>query len=84
MRILAALMVAGLCVLARAQARRDPLTAREVNQMRENAQDPAKRINLLLGFARERLLAIERLHGKPKPSVPTPAKSPICWLNWPP
>ncbi len=68
MRILAALMVAGLCVLAQAQARRDPLTAREVNQMRENAQDPTKRIDLLLGFARERLLAIEGLHGKPKPS----------------
>ena len=68
MRVFAALLVAGLCVLAQAQTRRDPLTAREVNQMRENARDPAKRIDLLLGFARERVLAIDGLHGKPKPS----------------
>ncbi len=68
MRIFAALLVAGLCVFAQAQAHRDPLTAREVDQMRENAQDPAKRIDLLLGFARERVLAIDGLRGKPKPS----------------
>jgi FMN phosphatase YigB (HAD superfamily) len=41
--------------------RHDPLNSREVDQLRESAQEPKKRIDLLISFARERMLAIERL-----------------------
>lgn len=53
----------GLCGGAGAQMRHDPLNPREVEQMRESAQLPKKRIDLLISFARERMLAIDRLHG---------------------
>ena len=37
--------------------------------MRETAQDPKKRIDLLIAFARERVLAIERLRSATKPGL---------------
>ncbi len=67
MRTITALLVAGLCTFAQAQARHDPLTAREVDQMRETAQEPKERIDLLLGFARQRVLAIDALRSSSKP-----------------
>ena len=45
---------------------RDPLTAAEVDQLREAAQEPEKRIKLLTDFARARLLAIEQMRADPK------------------
>jgi len=41
--------------------RRDPLTDAEVDQMREAADYPNKRLALMVGFARTRLLTIEQL-----------------------
>jgi ABC-type transporter Mla subunit MlaD len=55
-----------LCAGAWAQTRHDPLTPREVDQLRETAQLPKKRIDLLISFARERMLAIDRLRSATK------------------
>jgi len=46
--------------------RRDPLTAEEVDQMREIAQDGQKRLKLLVTFAKARMLAINQLRSDPK------------------
>ena len=54
-----------LCVCASAQLRHDPLTSVEVDQMRDTAQDPERRIDLLLGFARIRLLGAGQLRVSP-------------------
>ena len=69
MKILATILLALFCAAAQAQTHHDPLNAREIDQMRESAQDPKKRIDLILDFARERVLAIERLHGATKPAL---------------
>src|SRR5437016_11281890 len=45
---------------------RDPLTPLEIDQLREAAQEPEKRIKLLTDFARARLLAIEQMRADPK------------------
>ena len=50
-----------LCAGAFAQQRHDPLTSIEVDQMRDSAPEPGRRIDLLLGFARARLLGAEKL-----------------------
>jgi len=56
-----------MAVSAPGQRRRhDPLTEAETDQMRELAQEPDKRIKLLIKFARARLQAIEQLRGDPK------------------
>lgn len=72
MKILAAILIAGLCTGAQAQTHRDPLNEREVELMRDSAQEPAKRIDLIVGFARERMTAIERLRAAAKPSASDP------------
>ena len=61
MKTLAGLFLLLLCAGAAAQPRHDPLSSIEVDQMRDTAQDPRKRIDLLLGFARVRLLGVEKL-----------------------
>ncbi|HXE90596.1 MAG TPA: hypothetical protein VNK82_06490 [Terriglobales bacterium] len=50
-----------VCLLANleAQRRRDPLTDPEVDQLRELAQDPPKRLRLMLQFARERWQSLQ-------------------------
>ena len=68
-KILATILLAVLCAAAQAQTHHDPLNEREIDQMRESAQDPKKRIDLLIAFARERVLAIERLHSATKPAL---------------
>jgi hypothetical protein len=68
-KILPVIVLAGLCGVAGAQMRHDPLNAREVDQLRENAQEPKKRIDLLISFARERMLAIERMRGVAQPAT---------------
>ncbi len=56
-----------LVVAAFAQRRRhDPLTEAEADQMREVAQEPEKRMQLVIKFTQARLQAIEQLRGDPK------------------
>ena len=57
-----ALMAAALA----GKVRRDPLTDPETDQLREVAQEPAKRLKLYITFARARLTAIEQLRADPK------------------
>ena len=54
-----------LCFLTQleAQRRRDPLTEPEVDQLRELAQDPSKRLRLMLQFTRERWQALQAARG---------------------
>ncbi len=49
-----------------AQARHDPLTPIEIDQLRDAAQDPGQRLKLLITFARARLDAVEKAHADPK------------------
>lgn len=58
-------LFAGL-VLPAFAGRRDPLTDSEVDQMREVAQLGNKRLELLVTFARSRLVAVYQIHGDPK------------------
>ncbi|HVJ04792.1 MAG TPA: hypothetical protein VM578_03915 [Candidatus Saccharimonadales bacterium] len=69
MKILIAVLLTSFCVEAQAQIRHDPLNAREVEQMRETAQDPKKRIELLISFSNDRMLAVERLRSTNKPGL---------------
>lgn len=79
MKILSAIAVIGLAIglsaSAGAQARHDPLNPREADQLRESTQEPKKRIDLLVSFARERMMAIERLHGAAQPASAAPSAS---------
>jgi Asp-tRNA(Asn)/Glu-tRNA(Gln) amidotransferase A subunit family amidase len=50
-----------IAVPTAAQSHPDPLTEREVDKMRDTAQDPAKRIDLLLSFTRQRIDSLEHL-----------------------
>jgi hypothetical protein len=54
--------------------RHDPLTSEEVDQLREVALEPEKRLKLLADFARQRLAAIESAVNPVKP-VPGPANA---------
>ena len=65
MRIFVHILVLLLCACAFAQLRHDPLTSAEVDQMRDTAQAPQRRIDLLLGFARIRLLGAAQLRVEP-------------------
>jgi hypothetical protein len=49
-----------------ARGKRDPLTPSEVEQLREQTQEPAKRLKLFVQFAKARLVAIEQMRGDPK------------------
>ena len=52
---------------------RDPLTEQEVDQMRETADFPSKRLELMIGFARSRMKSIAELQTATKipPERPT-------------
>jgi hypothetical protein len=45
---------------------RDPLTDKETDDLREVAQDPLKRLKLLIKYAGERLDTVEHLQNEPK------------------
>lgn len=49
-----------------AQHRHDPLNNKEIDQLREFAQDPPERIKLLLKFTRARMAAVEQLSSNRK------------------
>jgi hypothetical protein len=63
------------CSLAHAAAQRpDPLNAKEVEEMRETADYPDKRLELMTGFARARMTSIEQLRADPKGAKDRPAQ----------
>lgn len=49
-----------------AQNRSDPLTSTEVDQLRDTAQEPNKRLELYVQFSRERLDAVDKARTDPK------------------
>jgi hypothetical protein len=55
-----------LLSLAAGAKRRDPLTEAEVDQLREVALEPYKRITLLIKFTEARLAAIDQVRVEPK------------------
>jgi len=61
---LTALLLA-LAAQAAAQ-KRDPLNDKEIDQMRETADFPDKRLELMVQFSRTRINAIEQLQSNPK------------------
>lgn len=67
--LLAALMFAPCVASAR---RHDPLTSDEIDQLREVALEPEKRLKLLADFARLRLTAIEDTRTPKKPAAENP------------
>ncbi len=65
--LLGAMMLSGLVSHAGAQvSNRDPLTDKEVDQMRETADFPNKRLELMIGFARARMKSIIDLRSATK------------------
>ena len=51
---------------ALAERRRDPLTAPEINQLRDTAMEPDLRLKLYVKFARARLALLEQARSDPK------------------
>ncbi|MGZ4812168.1 MAG: hypothetical protein ACXVZI_05315 [Terriglobales bacterium] len=45
---------------------REPLNSKEIDELRETAQEPDKRLKLMVQFARARLATIEQLRGDPR------------------
>jgi hypothetical protein len=45
---------------------REPLNEKEIDQLREVAQEPDKRLKLMVEFARARLATIDQLRGDPR------------------
>jgi hypothetical protein len=50
----------------RSQRRDDPLTPEEIDQLRDTAIEPEKRMKLFVAFARARLVALEKMRSDPK------------------
>jgi len=67
--LLAALLLAPNLANAR---RHDPLTSEEIDQLREVALEPEKRLKLFTDFARLRLTMIEDVRTPKKPDVENP------------
>ena len=61
--------VLALVTLAPAWARRDPLNNKEIDQLREAAQEPNDRLKLIVQFARARLQALDEARTDPKLSA---------------
>jgi hypothetical protein len=57
MAVLTILLVSTMAIAQR----HDPLTEKEADQLRETAQEPNKRLHLMVTFAKARMEAIERL-----------------------
>jgi hypothetical protein len=51
---------------------RDPLNAKEVDEMREAADYPDKRLELMINFARARMTSIDQLRANPKSAPDRP------------
>ena len=66
-RLIVALGLLVVTVAAAAEQRhRDPLTALEVDQLRDAAQDPETRLKLYVEFARSRLQKLEQIRSNEK------------------
>jgi hypothetical protein len=52
--------------LAQAQRHRDPLTPKEIDQIRDASWEPQKRLALYVEFARVRLVKLEQMRADPK------------------
>ena len=72
-------LLCALCLLscivspALAQRRdRDPLSEKEVDEMRESADYPNKRLELMIGFAKARLATIDQLRADPSSTATRP------------
>lgn len=66
-RLLAFLfLIAVLGSAAISQRRDDPLNPDEIDQLRETAIEPEKRMKLFVGFTRARLVALEQMRSDPK------------------
>lgn len=63
--ITALLLIAPLALRAE---KRDPLNEKEVDQLRETAQEPEKRLKLWVEFIRARMVAVDQLRADPKPA----------------
>src|SRR5690349_5579233 len=59
-------VVASLSYLGWAQSPRDPLSSKEVDQLREAAQDPDQRLKLWVKFARARMSSLDDVRAAPK------------------
>jgi hypothetical protein len=66
MKRILALLATALLLSAPALAARDPLTDQEIDQLREAAQMPNKRVELFLKFISARMLAIQQVQSDPK------------------
>ncbi len=65
--IIAGVFVAAMMAPAFAQlGGREPLNEKEIDELRESAQEPEKRLKLMIAFARARVTAIEQLRGDPR------------------
>jgi hypothetical protein len=65
-------VVLGFVVPSFAQRHHDPLNSKEVNELRDAAQDPPKRMKLFISFAKARMEMIEHMRTDPKPAAEGP------------
>lgn len=67
MRIgLAALLIISAFASAAAQRHRDPLTPKEIDEIRDVSWEPQKRLSLYVEFSRVRLVKLEQMRSDPK------------------
>lgn len=69
-----AILITALLITTAGAQRRDPLTTVEADQLREAAQEPIRRLPLIVKFARARMTAIVQLQADPKASPDRGAK----------
>ena len=60
------LLLAAFTLPCIAQRRHDPLNENEIDELRDTAQEPAKRIKLMIGYAKARMEMIEHIRTDPK------------------
>jgi hypothetical protein len=70
--VFVALLTLALASFSAAQRRHDPLNDAEINQLRETALEPEKRLKLYVDFARLRLATAEQVHADPKDNPDRP------------
>jgi hypothetical protein len=64
--VILALLFFSAIPLAAQLGGREPLNQKEIDDLREVAQEPDKRLKLMVEFARARLAAIDQLRGDPR------------------
>jgi hypothetical protein len=67
--VILALLLLSVIPLAAQLGGREPLDEIEIDKLREVAQEPDKRLKLMVEFARARLAAIDRLRGEARLAV---------------